>query len=107
MDRLSIETYNNTKYGSGNAAANGNNGACVNASSINTYWYDGTKIELHHLLQEEPGTMVEIPASMHDEYYKILHGLVGDGESFRNNPILEKQYNNFRSKYWRWRARNL
>lgn len=71
------------------------------------YWNDGTKIELHHLLQEEPGPMVEIPASMHDEYYKTLHGLVGDGESFRNNPILEKQYNNFRSKYWRWRAKNL
>lgn len=30
-----------------------------------------------------------------------------DGESFRNNPDLEKQYNNFRSKYWRWRAKNL
>jgi RHS repeat-associated protein len=71
------------------------------------YWSDGTKIELHHLLQKEPGPMVEIPASMHDKYYKTLHGLVGDGESFRNNPVLEKQYNNFRSKYWRWRAKNL
>ena len=71
------------------------------------YANDGTKIELHHLLQQEPGPMVEIPASLHDKYYKTLHGLVGDGESFRNNPDLEKQYNNFRAKYWRWRAKNL
>ena len=68
------------------------------------YANDGTKIELHHLLQQEPGPMVEIPASLH---YMTLHGLVGDGESFRNNPDLEKQYNNFRAKYWRWRAKNL
>ena len=71
------------------------------------YANDGTKIELHHLLQQEPGPMVEIPASLHDKYYKTLHGLVGDGESFRNNQDLEKQYNNFRAKYWRWRAKNL
>ena len=71
------------------------------------YANDGTKMELHHLLQQEPGPMVEIPGSLHDKYYKALHGLVGDGESFRNNPDLEKQYNNFRSKYWRRRAKNL
>ena len=53
------------------------------------YANDGTKMELHHLLQQEPGPMVEIPASLHDKYYKTLHGLVGDGESFRNNPRLD------------------
>ena len=71
------------------------------------YANDGTKIELHHLTQREPGTMVEIPASIHTKYHKILHGLVGDGQSFRNISELEKQYNNFRAKYWRWRAKNL
>jgi hypothetical protein len=71
------------------------------------YWNDGTKIELHHLLQKEPSSMVEIPASLHDKYSKILHGLVENGGSFRNNPVLEKQYNNFRSQYWRWRAEHL
>lgn len=44
------------------------------------YANDGTKIELHHILQQEPGPVVEIPASLHDKYYKTLHGLVGDGE---------------------------
>ncbi|MFC0271737.1 HNH/ENDO VII family nuclease [Metabacillus herbersteinensis] len=36
-------------------------------------WKDGTTIELHHLIQREPGSMIVIPASMHDEYTKILH----------------------------------
>lgn len=71
------------------------------------FWKDGTPIELHHLIQREPGSMVEIPASMHDEYNKILHGLVENGRSFRNDPELKKQYDNFRSKYWRWRAKQI
>lgn len=46
MDRLSIETYNNTKNGNGNAnanaTANGNSGAGNIASSVkNFYIYDG------------------------------------------------------------------
>ena len=64
---------------------------------------DGNPIQLHHLTQQEAGSMVEIYEVTHQEYYSQLHGLVGKGESFRNNPILEKQYNNFRSKYWKWR----
>ncbi|WP_099363572.1 HNH/ENDO VII family nuclease [Fredinandcohnia onubensis] len=70
-------------------------------------WKDGTVIELHHLIQREPGSMVEIPASLHDEYNKILHGLVENGGSFRNDPVLKKQYDNFRGKYWRWRAKQI
>lgn len=46
----------------------------------------GSKVELHHLIQKEPGGMVEI------------------GKSFRGNPELEKMYNNFRSNYWKMRA---
>jgi len=71
------------------------------------YWNDGTQVELHHLTQREPGPMVEIPASLHDKYHKILHGLTENGNSFRNNPELKKQYNNFRSQYWKWRAGQL
>nr|WP_312756108.1 HNH/ENDO VII family nuclease [Rummeliibacillus suwonensis] len=29
------------------------------------YAKDGTKINLHHLIQDEPGSMVEIPGSLH------------------------------------------
>lgn len=38
------------------------------------------------------------------QYKRPLHGLVGNGTSFRNDPVLKKQCNNFRSVYWRWRA---
>ncbi|MGY0692380.1 HNH/ENDO VII family nuclease [Virgibacillus sp. FSP13] len=38
---------------------------------------------------------------------KILHGLIKDGDSFRNNKILDKQFNNFRKKYWKWRLNSL
>ncbi|WP_260450142.1 HNH/ENDO VII family nuclease [Listeria booriae] len=63
-------------------------------------------VELHHLIQKEPGSMVEISEMAHDTYSKQLHGLLEDGASFRNNPDLEKQYNNFRSNYWKWRGQN-
>ena len=65
------------------------------------------KIELHHLTQVEAGSMVEIAATIHDEYTKILHGLVESGGSFRNNITLDRQYSNFLKKYWRWRVKNL
>lgn len=71
------------------------------------FWKDGTVMELHHLIQREPGSMVELPHSLHKEYHKILHGLVENGGSFRNEPVLKKQYDNFRGKYWRWRAKQI
>jgi predicted ribonuclease toxin of YeeF-YezG toxin-antitoxin module len=65
---------------------------------------DGTKINLHHLIQEEPGTMLEIPESLHRQYSKVIHGLKNNGESFRNSPELSSQYKAFHRKYWKWRA---
>ncbi|WLV24212.1 hypothetical protein QR721_11280 [Aciduricibacillus chroicocephali] len=38
----------------------------------------------------EPGSMVELPSSMHKEYDKILHGLVENRGSFRSDPVLKK-----------------
>ena len=68
---------------------------------------DGNAIQLHHILQKEAGPMVEIREITHQEYYSQLHGLIEDGASFRNNPILNKQYNNFRRSYWKWRAEQI
>ncbi|MCY9427747.1 T7SS effector LXG polymorphic toxin, partial [Bacillus spizizenii] len=65
---------------------------------------DGTKINLHHLIQEEPGNMVEIPNSLHTKYSEVIHKLKTDGESFRNDPELKVQYEYFRARYWKWRA---
>ncbi|MGH1232754.1 HNH/ENDO VII family nuclease [Bacillus toyonensis] len=33
---------------------------------------DNNKIELHHLTQKEPGSMVEILANKNDEFTKVL-----------------------------------
>ncbi|MER1277070.1 T7SS effector LXG polymorphic toxin [Bacillus sp. C15(2022)] len=69
------------------------------------YAKDGTQINLHHLIQEESGTLLEIPNSLHTKYSDVIHGLKGNGESFRNDVYLEKQYNNFKTRYWKWRAK--
>ena len=68
---------------------------------------DGNAVQLHHILQKEAGPMVEIREITHQEYYSQLHGLIEDGASFRNDPILNKQYNNFRRSYWKWRAEQI
>jgi len=68
---------------------------------------DGRPINLHHLLGNEPGPMVEILGTTHSKYSRPLHGLIEDGNSFRNIPGLENQYNAFRKRYWRWKADQL
>lgn len=65
---------------------------------------DGRPLELHHVLQKEVGPMVEIHEVTHKEYKKTLHGLKGNGDSFRNDKDLDSQYRNFKRAYWKWRA---
>ena len=65
---------------------------------------DGLPVQLHHVLQKESGPMVEVRETTHEEYNRILHGMGIRGASFRNNPTLNRQYVNFRRKYWKWRA---
>ncbi|WP_144458930.1 LXG family T7SS effector ribonuclease toxin YobL [Bacillus sp. LM 4-2] len=69
------------------------------------YAKDGTQINLHHLIQEEPGPMLEIPNSLHTKYSDVIHKLKSDGESFRNDKALKAQYESFRKRYWKWRAK--
>jgi uncharacterized protein RhaS with RHS repeats len=68
---------------------------------------DGKPINLHHVLGQEPGAMVEIKQSTHQRYHKQLHGLIENGRSFRNNPDLAKSYKNFRTNYWKERAKQI
>ncbi|EKM5741847.1 MULTISPECIES: HNH/ENDO VII family nuclease [Enterobacter] len=65
---------------------------------------DGKQVNLHHVLGQEPGPMVEILSSTHKLYHKQLHGLIENGGSFRNTPELDRQYNRFRSAYWKLRS---
>jgi hypothetical protein len=64
----------------------------------------GDRIILHHVLQEEPGPMAEVPEAVHQRGQEPLHGLRGNGESFRNDPALVRMFNQFREDYWQWRA---
>ena len=68
------------------------------------YGRDGKPLELHHTLQKEVGSVVEIHETTHQEYKRILHGLRGAGESFRNDKVLASQYRNFKRAYWKWRV---
>ncbi len=65
---------------------------------------DGKQINLHHVLGQEPGPMVELMSSTHKKYHKPLHGLIEDGNSFRHNTSLLYQYEKFRKDYWKQRA---
>ncbi len=65
---------------------------------------DGKQINLHHVIGREPGPMVEIVSSTHKQYHKPLHGLIENGNSFRQNNSLAYQYDKFRKNYWKTRA---
>lgn len=67
---------------------------------------DGNQVNLHHVLGNEPGPMVELSASTHQKYYKQLHGLIDDGASFRNDPAAARGYDRFRRNYWKQRGEN-
>lgn len=69
--------------------------------------HDGRPINLHHVLGAEPGPMVEILGATHKRHHRALHGLIEDGNSFRNVPGLESKYNSFRRRYWKWRLGQL
>lgn len=68
------------------------------------YGKDGKPLELHHILQSEVGPVAELHETTHQEYTRILHGLRGKGDSFRNDKELDSQYRNFKRAYWKWRA---
>ncbi|HAT54608.1 MAG TPA: hypothetical protein DCW31_05125 [Lactobacillus sp.] len=51
--------------------------------------------------------MIELPASTHQKFYSKLHGIIDDGENFRNDQVLKNQYNKFRNNYWRDRVKNV
>ncbi|MEK4130762.1 T7SS effector LXG polymorphic toxin [Solibacillus sp. FSL W8-0474] len=48
---------------------------------------DGKAINLHHILQQEPGPMLEIHQTVHQKNYRILHGLLEKNKFKRVKPI--------------------
>ena len=68
---------------------------------------DGKQINLHHLIGVEPGSLVEVLSTLHKKYHRALHNLITKGNSFRNNPSLERKYQRYRRKYWKKRAKDI
>ncbi|HDR9058237.1 TPA: HNH/ENDO VII family nuclease [Burkholderia vietnamiensis] len=56
----------------GNGATNGD----LMKAGYAPFGPDGNQVNLHHVLGDEPGPMVELSASTHQKYYKQLHGLL-------------------------------
>ncbi|MHC2459415.1 hypothetical protein ACVMIX_006119 [Rhizobium leguminosarum] len=81
------------------------------------YGSDGKLIELHHMVQQETlretgkkGPLAEVQSTFHSDNYNTIHIYPkGDADyiSWRKlHPQDEIDYNNYRSRYWRARARD-
>jgi hypothetical protein len=71
--------------------------------------YDGQPVNLHHLTQDEPGSLAEVGGQFHLENTGTLHGLTEPGKSFRYSESgtvtdAEKAFNRY--KYWYWQERS-
>jgi RHS repeat-associated protein len=65
---------------------------------------DGLAMNLHHILQEEPGPMAEVTATAHRKGDGLLHRLIARGYSFRKNTELNERAIDYQREYWKWRA---
>ncbi|MGE6376183.1 HNH/ENDO VII family nuclease [Peribacillus muralis] len=58
---------------------------------------DGKSLNLHHIGQKEKGSIVEVTASVHQKYTKVLH------KNRKDSKIDRKSFNNWRREYWKKR----
>ena len=65
---------------------------------------DGKPVNLHHLTGTEPGTMIELTQTFHQDNTRVLHNIIEDGRSFRHDAKLEAQFDRFKKKWWQERA---
>ena len=64
--------------------------------------YDGRPVELHHLKQNNKGTLIEmLSKNEHQKHTKILH------TSGQASTIERSKFNTFRAQYWKERAENI
>ncbi|WP_387493100.1 HNH/ENDO VII family nuclease [Photorhabdus sp. RM96S] len=78
---------------------------------------DGLEINLHHVIQNEPGPMTEILSSTHSKYDRMLHmysnqwdktwvGPDGIRRTYNNAPpsTNRRPFNQWKKTYWKTRA---
>jgi hypothetical protein len=71
--------------------------------------FDEQPVNLHHLIQQEPGTLAEVGGEFHSDNSGVLHGLTEPKSSFRYSKSgltteAEKAFNRYRYWYWQQRA---
>ncbi len=79
--------------------------------------YDGEEVNLHHLTQDEPGSMAELGSVFHSENDRFLHIYTNqydksykgsDNERHRYSsappPMDRRPFNRWKKKYWKNRA---
>lgn len=67
----------------------------------------GNPFELHHINQSEPSAMIEVRKDVHHDNYYDFHTNDPDYVSWRKtNKIGKNDYNSFRGKYWKQRAKD-
>lgn len=61
---------------------------------------DGLYVNLHHMIQQESGGIMEVPESVHKKGHKVLH----INPSSIPSGINRKAFAVLRRNYWKWRA---
>nr|WP_254770982.1 HNH/ENDO VII family nuclease [Bartonella harrusi] len=65
--------------------------------------FDGKSVELHHMLQTPDGPLAEVTNAFHNEHHSVIHinpNTMGSG-------IDRQQFNKWREKYWKDRAKTI
>lgn len=63
---------------------------------------DGKSIELHHMLQTDPGPIAEVTSTFHREYFDALHINIPSSEF--PSGIDRNIFGAWRKQYWKFRA---
>jgi len=61
---------------------------------------DGKPVNLHHMKQQNNGTIVELTNTEHNEYSKTLHRYTEKSE------INRDEFNKLRAVYWKERSKD-
>lgn len=64
--------------------------------------YDGKPVELHHMKQDNKGTLVEVLSKdEHQKHTKLLH------QNNKPSTIKRGKFNNFKQRYWKERVKTI
>jgi hypothetical protein len=65
---------------------------------------DGKPINLHHLDGTEPGRMIELQQSLHQEHAVRLHDMIEAGKGIQAIKSTQRKYERWAEKWWKSRA---